>query len=693
MSRTVPIVTAWVRQHFTWSNTRQAWAERLGVLGAALAIVLGVLYVREAPPILQVLYWGITLSAAAFLSRRGWLKLFGPVLFYDLVCLARRLRYFLVRSGYAVFLLFLIGWIWFVHAVTERYDMSRIDSAAQFAGTIFEVFVSVQFALVTLLTPVYTASAIADEKERRTLEFLLATDLRNREIVLSKLLARYLNLGMLILAGLPILALLEFLGGVDPDLVFACYAATLATMASLAGLSTLFSVLLCRGRDAILMTYLCIIAYFTVRLLQNAIPNEWLPGPTANSGITLTDILGWYNAGNIFDAVNSVGYVRSNVQDTALWDVLRNYVLFHGILAVFCIVWAVMRLRAVALKETYGRTQKLRLFVRWFGRPRVGLNPMVWKEVHAEPGLRIHWFGRIIILLLVLGSFVPVFYFLDDYFSDTRGWRNNAGELLAEKMNYWGRIVGAMVGTLLLLGVAVRAAGSITGERDKQTFDSLLTSPLDSNHILFGKWVGSVLSMRRGWIWLGAIYLLMFVCGGVHILGLILAVGAWLVFAGVVALLGLWASTICRSTMRASVLTLILTVLGGGGHWILWMCCMPLLWGVREPEFLQYAIQFHLFALTPPVTLGELAFRGNELESERGSWNPVMHIGMALVGLLLWSGVAVVLWGLAANRLRNIALRTPTIEPEEAMPLPRRRPRLKEPNTGILTVEEVRKET
>src|SRR5262249_41244198 len=152
----------------------------------------------------------------------------------------------------------LVGWMWFTWTYRGRLDASRIDVYAGFANDIFEVFVSVQFILVTPLTPIYTASAVADEKERRTLEFLLATDLRNREIVLSKLLARFLNLGMLILAGLPVLALLQFLGGVDPDLVLASYAATLATVASLACLGTLFSVLVRKSRDAILLTYLCI---------------------------------------------------------------------------------------------------------------------------------------------------------------------------------------------------------------------------------------------------------------------------------------------------------------------------------------------------------------------------------------------------------------------------------------------------
>src|SRR5262249_61815504 len=93
------------------------------------------------------------------------------------------------------------------------------------------------------------------------------------------------------------------------------------------------------------------------------------------------------------------------------------------------------------------------------------------------------------------------------------------------------RIAGACVGTLLLIGVAVRAAGSITGERDRQTLDSLLTSPLDSNDILTGKWLGSMLSMRRGWIWLGGIYFLALWCGGVQFICVFLGVGAWRVVA------------------------------------------------------------------------------------------------------------------------------------------------------------------
>src|SRR5207237_8910103 len=130
------------------------------------------------------------------------------------------------------------------------------NEMARFAEAFFYAFMSVQFTVVGVLTPAYTAGAIAEEKERRTLEFLLATDLRNREIILSKLLSRMANITLLVMAGLPILSFLQFLGGVDPNLVLAGFAATGLTMVSLAGLSLLNSVLTKLPPAAISATYL-----------------------------------------------------------------------------------------------------------------------------------------------------------------------------------------------------------------------------------------------------------------------------------------------------------------------------------------------------------------------------------------------------------------------------------------------------
>src|SRR5439155_423897 len=68
-----------------WSNSRQSWNERIGVGLLLLAAVALGWFGRPLPLAYQVVLWGAWVVALAALARRGWLRLFGPVLFYDLV--------------------------------------------------------------------------------------------------------------------------------------------------------------------------------------------------------------------------------------------------------------------------------------------------------------------------------------------------------------------------------------------------------------------------------------------------------------------------------------------------------------------------------------------------------------------------------------------------------------------------------
>src|SRR5207244_638086 len=127
-----------------------------------------------------------------------------------------------------------------------------------------------------------------------------------------------------------------------------------------------------------------------------------------------------------------------------------------------------------------------------------------------------------------------------------------------------------MAACLMLLGVAIRASSSIGIERDKQTYDALLTSPLDSNAILGAKWLGSILSIRLGWLWIGLVWALGVLTGGLHILALPLVVVAWVVYASVYAMIGLWFSMTCTTTARATIWTMAWGVILGGGHMLMW---------------------------------------------------------------------------------------------------------------------------
>lgn len=585
-------------------------------------------------------------------------QVFGPVLFYDLLRIARRSRYAFLRGAYAVFLLATLLLVYLNFHEEAWHGAIQARRMAQFAESFFFTFMSIQFVTVCLLTPAYTAGAIAEEKERKTLEFLLATDLHNHEIVLSKQLSRLGNIALLVLTGLPILAMTQFLGGVDPDLVLIGFAATGLTMAGLGSLSILCSVYARRPRNAIMLTYLTMLAYVGVSgmasIITNASPSvAALPLWFGSNPLTLNEVVDAISVANPFVLLARIGSAFGGGQSLAVLveDAFWNYALFYGVVTLVCTTWSVLRLRVVALRQAYGSAPAVSRRGRWRRQVPVSDRPMVWKEVRVEPGLQLNWVGRIAIGLLVLASFVPpVWIGLES---------SHAGRWDSWALNSWVRGVGTLVACLTLLGVAFRASGSITGERDRQTLDSLLTSPLDSGEILHGKWLGSILSVRWGWAWLGLIWAVGIMTGGMHILALPLLIIAWFVFAGFIAALGLWFSVTSRTTLRANVGTLVAALGFSFGHWLPWItCCLPFEM-VGGGEGLAHVAMFQSFGLTPPITLGWLAFQGEEF---RGSASePGEFTGDAIVGLLIWGAGAGALLGTTNERFRRLTNRVPLL--------------------------------
>jgi ABC-type transport system involved in multi-copper enzyme maturation permease subunit len=290
---------------------------------------------------------------------------------------------------------------------------------------------------------------------------------------------------------------------------------------------------------------------------------------------------------------------------------------------------------------------------------------MAWKELYVEGGLRTGWLGRILILLLVLLSFVPVVFILREYLSSPHPWNVSSGRRdLAWEMNFWVRWVSTIMACLALLSVAVRAAGSISGERDRHTLDSLLLSPLPTDDILFGKWVGSILSPRWAWVYLGVVWFLAMLCGGLHPLAVPLLITAWFVFAAFFSTLGLWFSTVSRTTLRATIYTIFTAIAVSFGHFLIWACCIPLVFlpgpGSSAPEFLPYLLSFQVFGLTPPAMLAFLAFHGQEFNPS--SWGGLGGEPLALVwlicsiiGLFIWALATFMLFEQTRERLRVAA--------------------------------------
>ncbi len=722
---------SWLWQAVGWSNSRASWVERL-VLAGFLAVGVGLGFITAIVPGWQALVaWGGYFVAVAFCTRQGWLQLFGPVLFYDMIRTARQSRYVVMRLLYASLLLSIL-FVMYLSSVADRhidrdsvffsvvgllvlvlaitvlfflltivaapraqmvilgllgimmalfvvgvlYWNSEMDIAqrhdalasALFAEMFFSVFMMVQLALVTLLTPAYVAGAIAEEKERKTLEFMLATDLCNHEIVLSKLLSRLGNMTLFLLTGLPILSILQFVGGVDTELMLTGFAGTGISMFGIACVSILFSTLFQKPRDAIGLTYLTIITYGAlatsavslVEINPNLKTEAIVEGTTTPTYGEVSEVL---NAGNPIAAIVQIEKAIERATLAAdLPVVLRDYALFHGIVSLVCIGWSIARVRAIALTQTgSGKAQKL----DWLAsrRPAIGELPMLWKELHIEGRLRFNWVAWTVVVVLVvltLGSGLTVLcaYVLDLIFKGVAGWRE-----LPEVMNAWFRVAGTGVACLMLLMLAVRASTSITGERERDTFDALLTTPMSCEAILGAKLLGCLTSMRMGWLWFGTMIAVALLTQGLHLMAVPIVLGTWFVYAVFFTMVGLWFSMVCQTSLRATVLTVLTVLFLGGGHWLLMgLCCLvPALMFMRHGnpgDLLRYFVQFEA-GMTPPFVLQHFAYPWRGLTRDFGPESfEVQMFYFSLVGVFLWAMACLFVWyGMLLPRFREMMRR------------------------------------
>lgn len=657
-------------------------AGRNAVLHAALSLALvvsgGLLLLRPPralPPGAEVVAWALV-AAGCLVGVARWLpRVLGPVLLYDLVTNARRGRYVLFRTLYAAVLLAVL-WVVY-HEQSSRpavnvpvgfaknpggqwapifsglgpgpvvaFAVPRSTELARFAESFFAAFIAVQLAAVLLFTPAVTAGAVAEEKERRTLDDLLTTDLSGREIIFGKLAARTANLVLLVLTGLPVLALVQLWGGVEPSLVAAGFAVTGLALVSLTSVSMLASVNAGKARHAIVAAYVAVAVYFALayasRLVLRLPAAAAIPLIEGLPAVTLGAVVEWFSAGTLAGAVNRLETAfRTGVPLAQVTPgIVRDQAAFHLAVGGVCLFLAMRRLRRGARRSRWSARARAvsrrdcrdksglwerRGRVDEFGplgaRARVGNRPMLWKELWVERGFSFNRPGRVIAALIIAASLLPAVWILgpssgqDDRApigagtaAVVRSWYDQGAGV---SINQWVRLVGPLVACLTLVGVGVRAAGSVGGERDRQTLDGLLASPVEARTILWAKWLGAVAGARWAWLWLAFVWLVGLLARGLDVV----AVPWLLLYTAVVACsfaaLGLWFSTACRTTSRATACT-VLTIVGiSGGPWALWMLS-PMVMGAKylggNPSA-GLAARIELLGLSPPAALTWLSFR------------------------------------------------------------------------------------
>ena len=120
-------------------------------------------------------------------------------------------------------------------ALAALEDTRDVAGLARLGRTLFEELAIAQMLLVAVLAPLLCGIAVTEEREDGTVDLLVLTRLTSAEILLGRLGSALGLLGLVVLGGLPIVALVQSLGGISPGEIAASYLAT-ATVALVTGL-------------------------------------------------------------------------------------------------------------------------------------------------------------------------------------------------------------------------------------------------------------------------------------------------------------------------------------------------------------------------------------------------------------------------------------------------------------------------
>jgi ABC-type transport system involved in multi-copper enzyme maturation permease subunit len=511
----------------------------------------------------------------------------GPVLRYELITTARRGRYYWARAAYGLLLLYLL-WSEFQTWELNHPAGDTIEQVRRFAESVFITFAGLQGLVLLCLIPTLVAGVIADEYQRKTLHYLLASRLSSAEIVLGKLGARLVHVGTFVALGLPVVSLLALYGGLNPENVLFVYLGTFTMVLVVAGLSILISTLATRPRDAILAAYGLEALWLLVPPVIDPIFDS-LVGTLRWIGPWVRPVNDWLLVSNpiiVWSASTHNGYPGSWGFRFFGWSYDFKWMFYamagiQGVLGLLFLVLAVAGLRPLRGSSWPGAKPQTGWWARLTARARAiaqtraaaavarneilaaraqrspcGDEPMLWKERHTTMGGGLRWLGSrpvVLFFSVLLGCYLydvagPVLAEM------VRGIRSDRSRVV---MNAALRESSTALTVLGMLAVAAAAAVSLTGEREQDTWVSLATTDLTPGEIVRAKQFGAVWSGRRIGLALLVLWTVGLLGGATHPMGavmatFIVAIGAWFIAA-----VGVFISSRAKNSTRALTMTAI----------------------------------------------------------------------------------------------------------------------------------------
>lgn len=187
----------------------------------------------------------------------------GAILVKELRGRMRGRRAFVVITIH-VLLLAVFGWM-FMRMGEQETAGATLGTDVNFASAaigrnVFMGLMMIQTLMVAVLAPAATANAISSEREHQTLDLLAVTPISSLAIVFGKLISALAWVFVLILASIPVTALVFVFGGVAPDDVLRGYAVLFATVVGLGAVGIFFSTLTRRTGASTGLTFVAVLA-------------------------------------------------------------------------------------------------------------------------------------------------------------------------------------------------------------------------------------------------------------------------------------------------------------------------------------------------------------------------------------------------------------------------------------------------
>ncbi len=148
--------------------------------------------------------------------------------------------------------------------VTGTQIVRDIGDLARFGTMLFQILAPLQLVVGLFFASLLTASAVSQEKDRRTLILLLLTNMTNSELVLGKLLASLLHVLVLMLATVPLFMICVLLGGVSFGQVWQALAVTLSTTIVCGSLASMLALWREKTFQALALTVLSVVLWMAV---------------------------------------------------------------------------------------------------------------------------------------------------------------------------------------------------------------------------------------------------------------------------------------------------------------------------------------------------------------------------------------------------------------------------------------------